>query len=104
MNSSPPVLVPSRERREDEWPPDDGLTIDRVKLPLVVPTLPGLDERTVEVVAKSYRFRLASASAFEDSCDHVIAVSFVAEIAQQLIGGQLDESFLAFFFDKCNQF
>jgi hypothetical protein len=62
MDSSPPVLVRARRRQPDEWPPDTELSVDRVQLPLVMPTEPGVDADTVELVAKSYRFRLGGGS------------------------------------------
>jgi DNA repair protein RadC len=104
MDSSPPVLARARRRRPDEWPPDGGLTVHSVKLPLVVPARPCADGNTVEVVAKSYRFRLGTGSVFEKCSSRVRAVASVAEMAQQLIGGQIDESILAFFFDMSDRF
>jgi DNA repair protein RadC len=58
----------------------------------------------VEVVANRYRFRLGTGSVFEACSSQVRAVGYVAEMAQQLIGGQLDESLLAFFFGPGNRF
>ncbi len=102
-DSRVPVFAQSRRRRDDGWPPP-GVTVRPVRLPLTVPTKSPADAPTIEVVARRYRFQLGTGWFFAECSSQLRAVALVAEMAQQIIGGQTDESVLAFFFDVHRRF